>query len=148
MNFTVLARQVLVRVQLAAGPQQKSDEPVHVCLMFQTLSLCMCCSSHMSLCIMLFATLILGILSVTVQVFYVPNTHRWFPLVNSLRSVNPSRCLIVYWFYSVLHCSFFPFPRIFFVGAASLMLQRQLWQFFMFFIRSLAVARFDWWLNL
>jgi len=50
------------------------------CLMFhawcsETLSLCTCCSSHMGLCITIFASLILGILSVTVHVFYVPKTH-------------------------------------------------------------------------
>jgi len=37
--------------------------------MFQTLSLCMCWSSHMSLCIMIFASIILGIFRVIVHLF-------------------------------------------------------------------------------
>jgi hypothetical protein len=51
----------------------------------------------------------------------------------------------IYWFYSLLHCHkqrcvFFPFPRVFLVGATSLVLQQQLSQFLTtFFIRSLAV---------
>jgi hypothetical protein len=54
------------------GPQQKWwNSP---CLMFQTLSLCMCCSLHVSF--KYDNTLILGILSVTVHVFYVPKMVR------------------------------------------------------------------------
>jgi|AntDeeMinimDraft_5_1070356.scaffolds.fasta_scaffold140281_1 hypothetical protein len=43
--------------------------------------------------------LILGILSVTVHVFYVPKTHRLTDISPSLifmRLVGPGRCLIVY----------------------------------------------------
>jgi len=52
---------------------------VLLCLMLQTLLLRMCCSSHMSLCIMLFASLIFGILSVTdiqQHEVHVPKTRR------------------------------------------------------------------------
>ena len=52
-----------------------------------------------------------------------------------------------YWFYSVLQiCAYFPFPRVYFVGATSLVLQQQLSPFLHVYIRSLAAARFDGWL--
>ena len=66
------------RVHLAAGPAAK-EWWTRPCLMFQTLSLCMCCSSHMGLMYdHIFLPLIFGILSVTVHAFHVPKTYRWF----------------------------------------------------------------------
>jgi len=92
---------------------------------------------------MLFASLILGILSVTdVQQHevHVPKTHRWWsPLFVLMRSLGPGRCLIV--FYGFMQCCnvtnsvvpFFPFHgcfgRCYKSGATSLVLQQQLSQF-------------------
>ena len=82
--------------------------------------------------IWIFASLIIDILSVTVHVFNVPTTH--FPFW--LNAVGWSWKMLdcFYWFYSVLqcHCALFPFPRVF-VGA-SLVLQQQLYNLYMFYI--------------
>ena len=67
-----------------------------------------------------------------ILVFYMPKTHRWFPLFNLMRSVGPGRCLIVSWFYLVLQCHkqaalcLFSLSKGFFVGAISLVLQQHL----------------------
>ena len=61
------------------GPQQKSDEPNHV-----QCSRPFCCTRAAPhtwvLSMLMFACIILGILSVTVHIFHVSETHRWFPL--------------------------------------------------------------------
>jgi hypothetical protein len=85
--------------------------------------------------------------------FYVPQTHRWwFPLFDLMRSVGPGRCLIVFnWFYQ-LCCNiansvvpFFPFQgffcRCYKCGATTTIITI----FILFYICSLAVARFYWW---
>ena len=65
---------------------------------------------------------------------YVPETYRWFPLFNLLRPVGPGRCLIVTDFIQCCNVTnsvvpiYFPSPS-FFVGATSLVLQKQLSQF-------------------
>ena len=112
-DYTVLPRQVLGQSSSSSRARSKRvknqtmfDVPdplvVHV-LLLNTWVLSM----------MIFASLILGILSVTVHVLYVP-------LFDQMRSVGPGRCLIVYWYYSVLQCiwhkqrcAFFPFPGVF-----------------------------------
>jgi hypothetical protein len=113
-DYTVLPRQVLGQSSSSSRARSKRvknqtmfDVPdplvVHV-LLLNTWVLSM----------MIFASLILGILSVTVHVLYVP-------LFDQMRSVGPGRCLIVYWYYSVLQChrcAFFPFPG-FFIGATT-----------------------------
>jgi len=83
--------------------------------MFQTLSLCMCCSSHISLCMTVIAYLILGIRSVTVHVTRCPKhtddinpqhtldkTHnKHLPLIQflrtrSLRGISPNNKIALY----------------------------------------------------
>jgi len=92
-DFTLLT-PVWFRTHLAAGPAARDwwTRPY----MFDVSGplLCVCCSSHMNFMFITFASLTLGILSVTVHVFHVPKTHRWFPLYDFMRSARPGRCLI------------------------------------------------------
>ena len=120
-----------------------------------SLSLCMCCSSHMSLWMIIFASLILGIPSETVYVFMCPKHTWWFSLFDVMRSVvSPGRSLIVFTGFVLCcnvtnnvvpfspflaeghphcnHCNHFPPFQGFFCRCymcASLVLQQQLSQF-------------------
>jgi hypothetical protein len=83
------------------------------------------------------------------------HTHYDPPLFNLLRSVGPGRqmlgCLSLLVLFSAAMLqtvvTFF-LCMVFSVGATSLVLQQQLSLFYTFYIRSLAVARFDRWLYL
>jgi len=109
------------------GPKQKSDEPDLACLMFQTLPLvCMCCSSHMSLYVIIFASLILGILSVTINVFITQNTQK-IPLLYFIAvgwSWQMLDCLLILFSAAMSQTALclFPLSKGSFVGATSLVL--------------------------
>jgi len=64
--------------------------------------------------------LILNLLSVTVHVFYVPKTHRWFPLYFIAVGRQILNCLLILFSAAMCISSLF---KGFFVGAKSLVLQ-------------------------
>ena len=102
------------------------------CLIFQTLSLYMCCSSHMNYMFdKTYLPLILGVLGVT-DVFMGPKHTLLFDL---MQSVDPGRCLIVFTDYYIHCCKvtnnvvpYFPIQG-FFGGATSLVFRQQFSQF-------------------
>jgi hypothetical protein len=136
-DFAILARQVLV--QSSSNSRARSKEWwIRPCLMFQTLSLCVCCSLHISLKYDNICLPHSWYPQCYSPCFYVPKTHRWMiaPLNQSGRLVLADAWLIS--LAGFIQCcnvtkSVFPFPRIF-VGATNLMLLQT--QFYYVYIRS------------
>ena len=100
------------------------------CLMFQTLSLCMCCSSHIFTYNYIFLVT-LDILSVTVHVLMCPkHTDDDSPLFDLMRSVGPGRCLNFFTgFIQCSHkqlCAFFSLFDVFCRCYKSVVLQQTL----------------------
>jgi hypothetical protein len=90
--ITVSARQVLVQ---SSSSSRAHSKRVMNQTMFDVRPSCCACAARV--CIKCY--LPPSILSSSVwqtHAFFVPKTHKWFPLFNLLRSVGPGGCLIAY----------------------------------------------------
>jgi hypothetical protein len=99
------------------------------------------------------ASLVLDILSATLLFFYVPKTHRWFPLFDKSGRLVLADAWLLTEFIQLFSAAmsrvvpFFPFQNVFLRFHKS-SATKSFHNFCIFYIRSLAVARLDWWLTL